>query len=41
LACQKDDREKFNNKSEIFSRWNQYFQEMLEGRKIMMRQTMQ
>jgi hypothetical protein len=31
LACRKKDGEMINNKSEIFERWNQYFQELLEG----------
>jgi hypothetical protein len=32
LACQKKDGETINNKSEILERWNQYFQELLEGK---------
>jgi hypothetical protein len=32
MACQKKDGEMINNKSEILERWNQYFQELLEGK---------
>jgi hypothetical protein len=32
LACQKKDGEIINNKSDILERWNQYIQELLEGK---------
>jgi hypothetical protein len=31
-ACRKKDGEMINNKREILERWNQYFQEFLEGK---------